>query len=51
MCLSGQFVKLSFGNAAVRDPPKSPIINADITKAAHRPMNVVDARTNMIKLL
>jgi uncharacterized Fe-S cluster protein YjdI len=34
------------GNASVFNAPQSPMISADTTTAAHKPVKVVDARTN-----
>jgi len=51
MCLCRQIMEPSLGSACVGDAPYSPMMTADVTKAAHRLVNVVDATTNTKKPL
>ena len=51
MYLNGQFVKRASEMHLWGGVPDSPTINADTMKAAHRLVNVVDARTNTIRPL
>ena len=46
-----QTMKLSPKDACVENVPYNPIKKADVTKAAHKPVNVVDATTKMTKPL
>jgi hypothetical protein len=51
MCLYEQIVEPDLGSTCVGDAPHNPMMKADVTKAAHRLVNVVDATTNTIKPL
>lgn len=41
----------SLGNTCVGNAPYNPMMNADVTRAAHKLVNVVDATTNTINPL